>query len=179
MSVLSNQKRHLQLCQIDGQICRRFGFSSPEIQNFVDLIPDELYCEQKRENRHLIKMHNFLQKAYDNLQVAQINLKPDDFGGYGLCYSGSASISKGQRLNVYGYLEFIPEAEERTFSNLSVMAPREGSKRSRVMVGPARFVNRCCRPNCEYLAVELNGKGCADFSHYRIFIWDNFVDVLW
>ena len=164
MSVLSNQKRHLQLCQIDGQICRRFGFSSPEIQNFVDLIPHELYCEQKREDRHLTKMHNFLQKAYDNLQVAQINLKPDDFDGYGLCYSGSASISKGQRLNVYGYLEFIPEAEERTFSNLSVMAPREGSKRSRVMVGPARFVNHCCRPNCEYLAVELNGKKAVQIS---------------
>ena len=94
MSVLSNHKRHLQLCQIDGQICRRFGFSSPEIQNFVDLIPDELYCEQKREDRHLTKIHNFLKKAYDNLQVAQINLKPDDFGGYGLCYYGSASISK-------------------------------------------------------------------------------------
>ena len=56
MSVLSNHKRHLQLCQIDGQICRRFGFSSPEIQNFVDLIPDELYCEQKREDRHLTKI---------------------------------------------------------------------------------------------------------------------------
>ena len=65
---------------------------------------------------------------------------------------------------MYGYLEFIPEAEERTFSNLSVMAPREGSKRSRVMVGPARFVNHCCSSNCEYLAVELNGRKAVQIS---------------
>ena len=38
------------------------------------------------------------------------------------------------------------------------MAPREGSGLSRVMVGPARFLNHSCVPNCDYVAIEINGR---------------------
>ena len=124
----------------------------------------DAYNDLKATESRVTVVHNYLQKAYDQLQLAQITLRPDEFGGYGLQYTGDVPLLKGQFLRVYGYLEYIPVEEEKTFTNLSVMAPREGSSRSRVMVGPARFVNHSCRINCEYRAIELNGRKAVQIS---------------
>ena len=124
----------------------------------------DAYNDLKATDSRVTVVHNYLQKAYDQLQLAQISLRPAEFGGYGLQYTGDVPLLKGQFLRVYGYLEYIPVEEEKTFTNLSVMAHREGSSRSRVMVGPARFVNHSCRPNCEYRAIELNGRKAVKYQ---------------
>ena len=66
------------------------------------------------------------------------------------------------RLPIYGYIETIPKNVEDSFTNLSVLAPRQGSKLSRFMVGPIRLVNHSCQPNCEYKAVELNRRRAVE-----------------
>ena len=159
MSSLQKLKKHRLLCQVDDQICRSFHFSSPQIQTFIELMSTDAYNDLKATDSRVTVVHNYLQKAYDQLQLAQISLRPDEFGGYGLQYTGDVPLLKGQFLR-----EYIPVEEEKTFTSLSVMATREGSSRSRVMVGPARFVNHSCRPNCEYRAIELNGRKAVQIS---------------
>ena len=92
---------------------------------------------------------------------------PDSFGGYGLHYNGENILAKKMRLPIYGYIETIPTNVEDNFTNLSVLAPSQGSKLSRVMVGPIRFVNHSCQPNCEYKAVELNGRRAVEIVTLR------------
>ena len=92
---------------------------------------------------------------------------PDSFGGYGLHYNGENILAEKMRLPIYGYIETIPTNVEDNFTNLSVLAPRQGSKLSRVMVGPIRFVNHSCQPNCEYKAVELNGRRAVEIVTLR------------
>ena len=92
------------------------------------------------------------------MRVECCKKKPDNFHGYGLFYEGEKTLARSHLVALIGYLEKIPEKDEIAFSNLSVMAPREGSKLSRVMVGPVRFVNHSCRPSCDYRAVGINGR---------------------
>ena len=135
MSSLEKFKKPQLLCQVDGQICRSFQFSDPQFQTSVELMSTDACNDLKATDSLVTVVHNYLQKAYDQLQVAQISLRPDEFGGCGLQYTGDVPLLKRQFLRVYGYLEYILVEAEKTFTNLSVMAPREGSSRSRVMVG--------------------------------------------
>ena len=155
---LNKTEKHNLLCQVDGQICRSFGFSDPELKTFVELISEDDFDDLKNSNSSVKKTHNLLQKAYHQMKVECCQIKPDNYHGYGLFYEGEKTLARSHLVALIGYLEKIPEKDEIAFSNLSVMAPREGSKLSRVMVGPARFVNHSCRPNCDYRAVEINGR---------------------
>ena len=155
---LARSQKHSLLCQVDGQICRTFGFSNPDLKSFVALISEEEYDDLKNTISSVESTHNLLMKAYHQMKVENCVIRPDFFDGHGLFYQGKKTLEKRQRISILGYLEKIPKKDEPDFSNLSVMAPREGSKLSRVMVGPARFVNHSCRPNCDYQAVEINGK---------------------
>ena len=157
--LLDRSERHHLLCQIDGHICRSFGLSNPDVKEFVGLISQEDYQALKNSSSIVKRTHNLLKKDYHQMKVENCSLRADSFGGYGLHYEGEKLFPKGQQISLFGYLEKIPKKDESTFSNLSIMAPREGSGLSRVMVGPARFfLNHSCVPNCDYVAIEINGR---------------------
>ena len=92
---------------------------------------------------------------------------PDSFAGNGLYYNGEKIVAEKMRLPIYGYIETLPKKVEDNFTNLSVLAPRQGSKLSRVMVGPIRLVNHSCQPNCVYKVIELNGRRAVELVALR------------
>ena len=83
---LYKTEKHNLLCQVDGQICRTFGFSDPELKTFVELISEDDFDELKNSNSSVKKTHNLLQKAYHQMKVECCQLKHDKYHGYGLFY---------------------------------------------------------------------------------------------
>ena len=161
------RERYLVLCQCDGQIGRTFNLSKPPLKTFGNLMPEEQFNEIKKAERVVERTYGLLKEAYRLLKEFSCSLIPDSFGGYGLHYNGEKFLAEKMRLPIYGYIERIPTNVEDNFTNLSVLAPRQGSKLSRVMVGPIRFVNHSCQPNCQYKAVELNGRRAVEIVTLR------------
>ena len=161
------RERYVVVCQCDGQIGRTFNLSKPPLKTFVNLLPEEQFNEIKKAGRVVERTYGLLKEAYRLLKEFSCSLIPDSFGGYGLHYNGENILAEKMRLPIYGYIETIPTNVEDNFTNLSVLAPRQGSKLSRVIVGPIRFVNHSCQPNCEYKAVELNGRRAVEIVTLR------------
>ena len=61
MSSLEKLKKHQLLCQVDGQICRSFQFSDPQIQTFVELMSTDAYNDLKATDSRVTVVHNYLQ----------------------------------------------------------------------------------------------------------------------
>ena len=152
------RERYLVLCQCDGQICRTFNLSKPPLNIFVDLLPAEQFDEMKKTEWVVERTYGLLKKACRLLKEFSCRLIPDCFAGYGLHYNGNIILAEKMQLPVYGHIETFPTNVEDNFTNQSVLAPRQGSKLSRVMVCPIRFVIHSCQPNCEYKAVDFNGR---------------------
>ena len=84
--------------------------SNPQIQTFVELMSTYVYNELKAIDSRVTVVQKYLQKAYDQFQVAQISLRPDEFGRHGLLYT-EVPLLKGQFLRACGNLEYIPVEE--------------------------------------------------------------------
>ena len=82
----------------------------------------------KKAERVVEKTYGLLKEAYRLLKEFSCSLIPDSFGGYGLHYNGGKLLAEKMRLPIYGYFETIPKNVEDKFTNLSVLAPRQGSK---------------------------------------------------
>ena len=160
------RERYLVLCQCDGQFGRTFNLSKPSLKTFVDLLPEEL-DELKKAEMIVERQYGLLKKAYRLLMEFSFRLIPDSFGGYGLHYNGETNLAKKMRLPIYGYIETIPQNVADNFTNLSVLAARQGSKLSRVMVGSMRLVIRSWKPNCEYKAIEISGRRTVEIVTLR------------
>ena len=156
------RERYLVLCQCDGQIGRTFNLSKTPSKTFVNLLPEEQFTEIKKAELVVERTYSLLKEAYRLLKEFSCSLIPDSFAGYGLHYNGEKILAEKMRLPIYWYIEAMPTNVEDNFTNLSVLAPRQGSKLSRVMVSPIRFVNHSYQPNCEYKAVELNGRRAVE-----------------
>ena len=85
--------------------------------------------------------------AYNNLKP-DFSICHDKYGGYRLLYSGKSVIQPPFvfRRNPLGFLRPIPEG---VVTNLSVMSS-ERTGEQLLLLGPLRFVNSDCNPNCEY-----------------------------
>ena len=75
-------------------------------------------------------------------------IKHDNYGGYKLIYSGIESIPGRTVLpnEPKGILRIIPE----DFTDLSVIYKVSDKETAYLMLGPIRFINSDCEPNCEY-----------------------------
>ena len=72
----------------------------------------------------------------------------DSFGGYRLVYKGKKAIRSSDVLkqNPIGFVREIPDG---VVTDLSVMSSVRSGKQL-ILLGPVRFVNSDCDPNCEY-----------------------------
>ena len=91
--------------------------------------------------------YNALCTAYQNL-IPLFSIRHDKFGGYCLCYSGESVVKPPYifRRNPIGFVREVPEG---SVTNLSVMS-LERTGWQLLLLGPVRFVNSDCEPNCEY-----------------------------
>ena len=86
-------------------------------------------------------------KAYKNLSP-DFEIKHDSFGGYRLVYTGRQTVSPGTvfKRNPVGFVTVVPDD---VVTDLSVMSSKRTGEQL-LLLGPMRFVNSDCEPNCEY-----------------------------
>ena len=91
--------------------------------------------------------YNCLCSAYQNLRP-NFEISHDNFGGYRLVYKGNTSLFPPNvlRRNPVGFVSSIPDG---AVTSLSVMSS-ERTGQQLLLLGPIRFVNSDCSPNCEY-----------------------------
>ena len=85
--------------------------------------------------------------AYKQLPPA-FSIVPDSFGGYRLVYKGKKMIFPPEVLrgNPVGFVRPVPDG---AVSDLSVMSSEKTGEQL-LLLGPVRFVNSDCEPNCEF-----------------------------
>ena len=86
-------------------------------------------------------------RSYNNLAPSFL-ITYDNFGGYRLLYQGKDTLHPPNlfKRNPVGFV--VPFKEGET-TNLSVMSS-ERTGQQLMLLGPIRFVNSDCNPNCEY-----------------------------
>lgn len=148
----------------DGFVCCEvFEGRRPIVQPMIELGSTEEFVRLRTENSYLNSMYHRLSKAYGNARSNGFSFVPDEYGGYGLVYSGEVALPASVILDlIVGYTERLPKKESHLVSYVSVLGPTDLCSFERVMAGPIRFVNHCCEPNCEYIASEDDrGRKCV------------------
>ena len=85
--------------------------------------------------------------AYRKLEP-NFSIEHDKFGGYRLVYKGK-SLVRSSTLFKGNPIGFIKEVPEGVVTDLSIMSSERTGKQL-LLLGPMRFVNSDCEPNCEY-----------------------------
>ena len=85
--------------------------------------------------------------SYQNLSPS-FSIEYDNFGGYRLVYTGKETVKPPFvfKRNPVGFIRSVPDGVS---TNLSVMSS-ERTGEQLLLLGPIRFVNSDCAPNCEY-----------------------------
>ena len=85
--------------------------------------------------------------AYENLKPT-FSIRHDNYGGYKLVYTGKDSVTPPHvfKKNPIGIVTAIPKG---AVTDLSVMTS-ERTGQELLLLGPLRFANSDCNPNCEY-----------------------------
>ena len=85
--------------------------------------------------------------SYQNLSPS-FSIEYDNFGGYRLVYTGKETVKPPFvfKRSPVGFIRSVPDGVS---TNLSVMSS-ERTGEQLLLLGPIRFVNSDCAPNCEY-----------------------------
>ena len=135
------------LAQCDGQIVRQLvQYGDREAETVVRLKSAKYFRDTLFRDTLLKNVHETLLAAYLNCG-GDLEFRHDSFSGYGMFYKGSNILSRGTLLRKYpyGFTCEIPSG----VTDLSVLYS-EKTGRELLMLGPLRFVNSDCNPNCEY-----------------------------
>ena len=92
-------------------------------------------------------MFETVSNAYKNLSP-NFEIVHDQFGGYRLIYRGSNVLKPSSilRQNPVGFVAVVPDG---AVTDLSIMSS-ERTGEQLLLLGPIRFVNSDCEPNCDY-----------------------------
>ena len=113
----------------------------------VQPMREAIFERKLAHNSHWQEAYNVLCKSYQDLSPT-FSIEHDNFGGYRLMFRGEEAVRPPfvfKRLPV-GFIRPIPEG---VVTNLSVMSS-ERTGQQLLLLGPIRFVNSDCNPNCEY-----------------------------
>ena len=97
---------------------------------------------------------SYWKDAYRTVCSAYENLRPDfiichdDYGGYRLLYNGKTSVAAPHvfQKKPVGFIRALPEG---VATNLSIMTSKRTGQEL-ILLGPLRFINSDCNPNCEF-----------------------------
>ena len=137
------------LGQCDGQIVRQtieYGCRPAQVTNRLQR--ERVFQKTIAEEKLFDECYKFMLNLYGSIE-GEFSIKHDNFGGYKLLYCGKNTIpsrtviSNGPK----GVLRPIPHHA----TDLSVIYKfSDKKKKSIIMLGPIRFINSDCNPNCEY-----------------------------
>ena len=121
-------------------------FDRPAMQT-VEPMRESIFHRKVTKDQTWKETYSVIRSAYQNLSPT-FQIKHDSYGGYRLVYKGNCVVNPPEifRRNPVGFVSEIPDGAT---TNLSVMTS-ERTGRQLILLGPMRFVNSDCSPNCEY-----------------------------
>ena len=136
------------LSQCDGQIVRQeVEYGNRPAPTIIRLNSLRLFQKILKENSIWSSCHDSLRRAYEDC-LKEFAVSHDNYGGYCLKFVGKFSIPS-KTLIMNGPRGFLAEIEDG-ITDLSVVKKTSDLNKSFLMLGPIRFVNSDCDPNCEY-----------------------------
>ena len=120
----------------------------------VEPLSEANFLKKLKRDKKWKETFEIVCNAYKSLHP-DFAIKHDNFGGYRLIYTGKNVIKASSvlRRNPIGFIREVPEG---VATNLSLMSSERTGKQL-LLLGPMRFVNSDCSPNCEYdFSSELN-----------------------
>ena len=128
-------------CQEDGSNSWSNGYANSRSIKRNDL------SEKNKKNSNWKQTFKTVCESYENLKPT-FEIRHDNFGGYTIFYVGENIIKPWSVLkrNPVGFVREVPEG---SVTDLSIMSSERTGK-PLLLLGPMRFLNSDCSPNCEY-----------------------------
>ena len=137
------------LSHCDGHVVKELvEYNNRPAETAVNRIKSTRRYENLLKNNPIWRnCHNFLKKSYESISD-RFKIVHDNYGGYRMLYCGNNALPSKTVLTdgPKGYLARIKDDA----TNLSVIQKSSDRSKSYLMLGPIRFLNSDCEPNCEY-----------------------------
>ena len=153
-------KNCLILAHCDANVSNRMvKYGEREPISLARDLSFESYQELLTKHKIARTYEQILSKCYQEVKDSSFSIQFDSFNGYGLFYEGKHKIcfkaDKNYQIpEMRALLQRVPKLLEDQIKPVSVFAPTALCSQMRIMVGPVRFVNHSCDPNCEYVVTE-------------------------
>ena len=137
------------LAQCDGQVVRELvQLDDLKAETVTRLWRHAMFEKKCQEDIAYQDCYSLCSKAYKDLD-SLFNIVPDNYGGYKLTYVGMDDVPPDTVFKTcpVGFLAPVPD----NITDLSVIKKTsQNNPQDFLMLGPVRFVNSDCNPNCEY-----------------------------
>lgn len=147
MSMLPTKCDWIMLAQCDGQAVKKFvEFGNRPARYVVEPNRFSVFSRHLDSNPVMRTVYGKCCQAYEACKGV-FEFKHDEFDGYSLFYAGTEVVPKNTvfRNGPVGLTRIIPPG----VSELSILHCLSSGEEM-VMLGPLRFANSDCDPNCEY-----------------------------
>ena len=140
---------------LDGLIANNLINNRRDVsQKPIQILFDSRWLELEgrlKSSKTLLKVHEKILKLYDDTIQEKLSFLRDNYGGFGLFNTKGKELKpRSEPLSSpMGFLVDIPLELENEYRELSIMRGQLSSKDA-FFLGPIRFVNHSCQPNCEY-----------------------------
>ena len=123
------------------------GSPKREAQCVVKPKSERVFNRLVEEDESYRSVYRMLCQSYQNLE-GKFGIEFDNYGGYRLMYTSDKEISPPFvfRTVPLGFVAALPDGFKST---LSVMTSTKTAN-TLLLLGPIRFINSDCKPNCEY-----------------------------
>ena len=159
------------LAQADAHVTKEIiEVNNHPVEPLVQILSANEYREALGRNFALFEFDGLLRDAYQTALANNFSFKQDWFGGYGLFYVGEKTFQtrKSRPLqilpSIVGFIEKISSESLASFKDISIFRKTDACKFDRVMLGPTRFANHSCKPNCRFVLREVNSRRCIQLE---------------
>ena len=157
--------RCLRLAQADAKITQELIENDGCIvETLVEMLSPAEYREALTTDSGLQEFDALLKDSYNAAIENNFVFKEDAYAGYGLFYVGENQLSplKSHPVkmlpSVIVFVEKIPQDSLASFQDISIFRKADACSFEWVMLGPTRFANHSCQPNCRYALKEVHSR---------------------
>ena len=160
-------KNCLILAHCDAYVSKRMvKYGEREPVSLVRHLNFESFQQLLTQHKNAQKYEQILSNCYQEVKDSFYSIKFDTFNGYGLFYEGKHKLCYNSKKKfripeLRALIQRVPSFLEDQIKPVSVFAPTDLCSQMRIMVGPVRFVNHSCDPNCEYVVTEHKNMKCV------------------
>ena len=163
--------RCLSLAQADAKITKELiEIDGCIVETLVEMLSPAEYMEALTTDSGLQEFDALLRDSYNAALENNFVFKEDAYGGYGLFYVGENQLRPRKSHpvkmlpSVIGFVEKIPQDSLASFKDISIFRKTDACSFDRVMLGPTRFANHSCQPNCRYALKEVHSRRCIQLE---------------